>query len=119
MHWTIHTELKYLTVVSLYGDEQQLGQACSSRLMHLPSVLGNVFSNNRARSGSFNRAFMSDMTFYTKCQSVRNRIESELIILTSTEELLNVLQAGAGRINGNFRGPVEGLPCGDCQYKKC
>ena len=60
----VHTSLKYLTVVSTLGmsvfpfiHPRYLSEGSS------PSVLGNVFSNNRARSGSFNRDFMSVMTF--------------------------------------------------------
>ena len=45
------TGLKYFTVVS--------------------RVFGKVFSNNRAKSGSFKRLFMSEMTF---CENVKGEV---------------------------------------------
>ena len=56
----LHTSLKYLTVVSM-----ALGLVIrqSENGKYVPNVLGNVFSNSRARSGSFNKEFMSEITF--------------------------------------------------------
>ena len=55
------TSLKYLTVVSKNNLRKLQG------LMHhtnSPRVLGKVFSNSLAKSGSFKRAFISEITFY-------------------------------------------------------
>jgi hypothetical protein len=56
------------------------------------------------------------MTFY-QTKTIRN--DTILTALTdfstSTDELLKVRHAGAGRINGKASGPVEGLPCGLCE----
>lgn len=47
--------------ICLCGLTSALTSLCSRYLS--PSVLGNVFSKSRAMSGSFNRAFISEMTF--------------------------------------------------------
>ena len=107
------TSLKYLTVVSKNNFRKLQGPM---HYTYSPRVFGKVFSNSLAKSGSFKRAFISEITFYQphSRKSIQSEFgEPQLTILTSTDELLNVRHAGAGRIKGNFSAPAETLPCGD------
>lgn len=72
-------------------------------------MFGNVFSNKRAMSGSFNNDFMSVMTFCQAIESV-NSVFQSIRGLTSTAVLLNVRHPGSGRMKGSPNGPVEGSP---------
>lgn len=97
---------KYLTVVS--------------------RVLGKVFRNSWARSGSRMRFVRSSMTFCS-CQSFRSRFRYQNIRHTSTADELKVLHPSLGRMNGTpetvhgalltlDKGPSEYGPCGTREY---
>lgn len=48
----------------IYSHIEVISHILSTELQGIPSVFGNAFSNRRAKSGSFRRAFMSVITFY-------------------------------------------------------
>lgn len=100
-------------------------------LPSLPNVFGNVFSNKRARSGSFSRAFISVMTFWRKdmISTMLNDWLREKMYLYSSAVKRSTRRCGTheGQCKRSFRpiSPLRALPratyemvstrkCSDC-----
>lgn len=121
-HCRFHTGSKYFTVVSASGLLLAYFSFLNFNISaRTKSVWECIFEKPRnvwvlqSRSHVRNDFLVGTITVFqirSKSNWINGIIPGVMSELTSTAELLNVRHAGAGRMNGRPRGPVDLLPCG-------